>query len=119
MQGEEMRAERVRIIALSRTRQLSEAAARTPEAYKRETEEYARAMYEILDTLPSDRLAEHVAALAENYASFGMAEDAYLADSLMTVALALYQDECGEQTICESGWDRLVEDYFRRDTASA
>ena len=39
MQGEEMRAERVRIIALSRTRQLSEAAARTPEAYKRETEE--------------------------------------------------------------------------------
>ena len=52
MQGEDMRAERVRIIALSRTRQLSEAAARTPEAYKRETEEYARAMYEILDTLP-------------------------------------------------------------------
>ena len=38
MQGEEMRAERVRIIALSRTRQLIEAAARTPAAYKRETE---------------------------------------------------------------------------------
>ena len=119
MQGEEMRAERVRIIALSRTRQLSEAAARTPEAYKRETEEYARAMYEILDTLPSDRLAEHIAALAESYGAFGMAEDAYIADSLMNIALSLYQDECGEQTICESGWDRLVEDYFRRDTASA
>ena len=119
MQGEEMRAERVRIIALSRTRQLIEAAARTPEAYKRETAEYARAMYEILDALPSERLASQVAVLAESYGAFGMAEDAYIADSLMNIALSLYQDECGEQTICESGWDRLAEDYFRRDTASA
>ena len=83
MQGEEMRAERVRIIALSRTRQLIEAAARTPAAYKRETVEYARAMYEILDALPSERLASQVAALAESYGAFGMAEDAYIADSLM------------------------------------
>lgn len=119
MQEEEQRAQRVRIIALSRTRQFAEAAARTPAAYKRETEEYAQAMYEILDALPDARLTPYVTQLAQSYAAFGMVEDAYLADSLMTMALALYQDACGEQTICDLGWDRLVEEFFRRDTASA
>ena len=42
-----------------------------------------------------------------------MDDDGYVADSLMMIALAEYQNELGERNIYDMGWDRMVEDFFR------
>ncbi len=35
----------------------------------------------------------------------------------MTLALAIYQDELGEQTIYDIGWDKYIEEFFRTVSA--
>ena len=49
----------------------------------------------------------------------GMADDCYVADSLMMIVLALYQTEIGEETIYDIGWTSYLEDYFRVRAAIA
>lgn len=108
---------RVKIIALSRIRQIEDDYHRAPLGYRRDTVSYCAAMYDIIDTMPEARLTDVVTEIYNGYAEVGMAEESYTADSLMTLALAIYQDEIGEQTIYDIGWDKFVEDFFR--TASA
>ena len=48
-----------------------------------------------------------------------MADDGYVADSLMMIVLALYQTEIGEETIYDIGWTSYLEDYFRVRAAIA
>lgn len=108
---------RVKIIALSRIRQIEADFHRAPFGYRRDTQEYCDAMYDIIDTMSDDRLTDIVTEIYHGYAEVGMADEGYTADSLMTLALAIYQDEIGEQTIYGIGWDKFVEDFFR--TASA
>ena len=103
---------RVKIIALSRIRQILDDVQRNPLGYRKDTREYCGAMYEIIDTMAADRLVETVTSIYNGYAEVGMADEGYTADSIMTLALAIYQDELGEQTIYDIGWDKYIEDYF-------
>ena len=48
-----------------------------------------------------------------------MADDRYVADSLMMIVLALYQNEIGEENIYDLGWTSYIEDFFRVNTATA
>lgn len=104
---------RVKIIALSRIRQIADEYHEAPSGYRRDTQECCDAMYDIIDTMPMDHLADIVAEIYHGYAEVGMADEGYTADSLMTLALAMYQDELGERTIYDMGWDKYIEAYFR------
>jgi len=108
---------RVKIVALSRIRHIEDEYHRAPLGYRRDTQEYCDAMYDIIDTMAWERLTDVVTEIYNGYAEVGMADESYTADSLMTLALAIYQDEIGEQTIYDIGWDKFIEDYFRTATA--
>ena len=108
---------RVKIIALSRIHQIVDDVRRNPLGYRKDTRDYCDAMYEIIDTMPEDRLTETVTSIYNGYAEVGMADEGYTADSLMTLALAIYQDELGEQTIYDIGWDKYIEEFFRTVSA--
>ncbi len=105
---------RVKIIALSRIHQIVDDVRRNPLGYRKDTREYCDAMYEIIDTMPEDRLTETVTSIYNGYAEVGMADEGYTADSLMTL---IYQDELGEQTIYDIGWDKYIEEFFRTVSA--
>ncbi|MBQ1867699.1 hypothetical protein [Selenomonas sp.] len=70
-------------------------------------------MYYIVDNMSAARLSEVVNTVHDSYAEVGMDDDGYVADSLMTIALAQYQNELGERNVYDMGWDRMVEDFFR------
>lgn len=108
---------RVKVMALSRIRQIEDDYHRAPSGYRRDTLESCEAMYDIINAMPADRFEEVVTEIYQGYAEVGMADESYTADSLMTLALAIYQDEIGEQTIYDIGWDKFIEDYFRTATA--
>ena len=91
---------RIKLIALSQIRNIEDSVKRNPMAYRKDTMEYCEAMY-------------------ENYEEMGMADDCYVADSLMMIVLALYQNEIGEETIYDIGWTSYLEDYFRVRAAIA
>ena len=80
---------RVKIIALSRIRQIEADFHRAPFGYRRDTQEYCDAMYDIIDTMSDDRLTDIVTEIYHGYAEVGMADEGYTADSLMTLALAI------------------------------
>ncbi len=105
-------ASKIRMIALSRIRSIIDDGKANPDMFKKDTREYCDAMYDILDTMPEDRLQSIVSKLHQNFAEVGMDDDGYVADSLMMFALAAYQTECGEQNVYDMGWDRMVEEFF-------
>ena len=117
MYTKEMYVTRIKLIAMSRIRQIVEAVQKNPGEYRKDTREYLGAMYDILDVMNPGRLAEIVETVRESYAEAGMEDDAYVADSLMMIVLAEYQNELGERNIYDMGWDRLVEDFFRNSIA--
>ena len=92
MYTKEMYVTRIKFIALSQIRQILDALKDSPADYRQDTREYLEAMYFIIDT---------------------MDDDGYVADSLMAIAQAQYQNELGERNVYDMGWDRLVEDFFR------
>ncbi len=106
-------AAKIRWIALSRIRQIEDGWKAEPQAYKKDTREYCDAMYDIIDNLPDARLTSTVKQLRDSYAEMGMDDDGYIADSLMTLALAAYQNEIGERNVYEMGWNQVVEAFFR------
>ena len=104
---------RIKFIALSQLRQIMDAVKESPTSYRKDTDEYLEAMYYIIDTMTRQRLEEIVNTVHDSYAEAGMDNDGFVADSLMTIALAQYQNELGERNVYDMGWDRLVEDFFR------
>ena len=108
---------RVKIIALSRIHQIVDDVRRNPLGYRKDTREYCDAMYDIIDQMAPERLTSLVEKLYASYAEMGMAEDGYIADSLMTLALAMYQNEIGERNVYDMGWDRMVEEFFHTTAA--
>ena len=117
MYTEAMFADRIRIIAMSRTRQLMENVRRDPAEYKKDTMEYCEAMYYILREMSQKRLQEVVDAVREGYEAIGFVDDGLIADSLMSLSLAEYQNEIGEENIYDLHWTKMVEDFFKQDTA--
>ena len=117
MYTEVMFADRIRIIAMSRTRQLMENVRRDPAEYKKDTMEYCEAMYYILREMSQKRLQEVVDAVREGYEAIGFVDDGLIADSLMSLSLAEYQNEIGEENIYDLHWTKVVEDFFKQDTA--
>lgn len=117
MYTEVMFADRIRIIAMSRTRQLMENVRRDPAEYKKDTMEYCEAMYYILREMSQKRLQEVVDAVREGYEAIGFVDDGLIADSLMSLSLAEYQNEIGEENIYDLHWTKMVEDFFKQDTA--
>ena len=112
-----MFAVRIRIIAMSRTHQLMENVRRDPAEYKKDTMEYCEAMYYILREMSQKRLQEVVDAVREGYEAIGFVDDGLIADSLMSLSLAEYQNEIGEENIYDLHWTKMVEDFFKQDTA--
>lgn len=117
MYKKEMYVIRIKFIALSQIRQILDALKDSPSDYRKDTREYLEAMYFIIDNMAEERLAEIVNTVHDSYVEQGMNDDGYVADSLMTIALAQYQNELGERNVYEMGWDRLVEEFFRTATA--
>ncbi len=117
MYTEVMFATRIRIIAMSRTQQLMENVRSHPDEYKKDTMEYCEAMYYILREMSQKRLHEVVDAVREGYEAIGFVDDGLLADSLMSLALADYQNEIGEENIYDLHWTKMVEDFFKQDMA--
>lgn len=113
MYTKEMYVIRIKIIALSQIRNILDAVKQTPAGFRKDTVEYLEAMYYIVDNMTSERLAEIVNTVHDSYVEQGMDDDGYVADSLMMIALAEYQNELGERNIYDMGWDRMVEDFFR------
>lgn len=113
MFSKEMYVTRIKFIALSQLRQIMDSVKETPTGYRKDTTEYLAAMYDIINTMTQKRLSEIVNTVHDSYVEMGMDDDGYVADSLMTIALAQYQNELGERNVYDMGWDRLVEDFFR------
>ena len=113
MYTKEMYVTRIKFIALSQIRQILDALKDSPADYRKDTREYLEAMYFNINTMDVERLAEIVNTVHDSYVEQGMDDDGYIADSLMTIALAQYQNELGERNVYDMGWDRLVEDFFR------
>lgn len=113
MFSKEMYVTRIKFMALSQLRQIMDSVKEAPADYRKDTAEYLMAMYEIIDSMTQKRLSEIVSTVHDGYAEMGMDDDGYVADSLMTIALAQYQNELGERNVYDMGWDRLVEDFFR------
>ena len=110
---QDMYVTRIKFIALSQLRQIMDAVKETPAGYRKDTAEYLSAMYYIINTMTQERLNEVVNTVHDSYVEAGMDDDGYVADSLMTIALAQYQNELGERNVYDMGWDSLVEDFFR------
>ena len=117
MYTQALKVTRIKLIALSRIRQIEDEWKLNPVGYKKDTREYCDAMYDILDSMDPERLAGIIGELRQSYAEMGMDDDEYIADSLMTMALAMYQNEIGEQNVYDMGWDRLVEEFFHKTAA--
>src|SRR5574344_3173674 len=113
MYTKEMYVTRIKFIALSQIRQILDALKDSPADYRKDTREYLEAMYFNINTMDDERLAEIVNTVYDSYVEQGRDDDGYIADSLMTIALAQYQNELGERNVYDMGWDRLVEDFFR------
>ena len=113
MYTKEMYVTRIKLIALSQISQIMDAVKDTPSNYRKDKMEYLEAMYYIVDNMSADRLSEVVNTVRDSYAEVGMDDDGNVADSLMTIALAQYQNELGERNVYDMGWDRMVEDFFR------
>ena len=113
MYTKEMYVTRIKFIALSQISQIMDAVKETPSGYRRDTREYLEAMYYIVDNMSAARLSEVVNTVHDSYAEVGMGDDGYVADSLMTIAVAQYHNELGARNVRDMGWDRLVEDFFR------
>lgn len=110
---EEMYVTRIKLIALSQAKQLLQAVKAAPADYRKDTAEYVEAIYYIINHMSEERLNEIVNVLRESYRESGLYDDGYVADSLMMIALAQYQNELGELNIYDMGWNRMVEDFFR------
>lgn len=119
MYTKDMLVMRIKLIALSQIRNIEDSVKRNPMAYRKDTMEYCEAMYDIIASMSKERLTRIVVPIYENYEEMGMADDCYVADSLMMIVLALYQNEIGEETIYDIGWTSYLEDYFRVRAAIA
>lgn len=119
MYRKDMLVMRIKLIALSQIRNIEDSVKRNPMAYRKDTTEYCDAMYDIIANMSSERLTRIVVPIYENYEEMGMADDRYVADSLMMIVLVLYQNEIGEENIYDLGWTSYIEDFFRVNTATA
>lgn len=117
MYTKELYITRIKLIALSRIRQILDSVKERPEDYRKDTREYLEVMYEDISYMRPERLAEVVNTVHDSYLEAGIDDDGYVADSLMTIALAEYQNELGEQNVYDMGWDRMLEDFFRTEIA--
>ena len=104
---------KVKIMALSRTRQIQDECTRHPEQFRPDTAEYCDAMYYIISAIAPERFSEIVNTIRDSYMEQGIYDDGYVADSVMMIALAEYQNELGELNIYDMGWTSYVEDFFR------
>lgn len=104
---------KVKIMALSRTRQIQDECASHPEQFRPDTVEYCDAMYDIISEMNPERFSEIVNTIRDSYMEQGIYDDGYVADSVMMIALAEYQNELGELNIYDMGWTSYVEDFFR------
>ena len=117
MYTKELYITRIKLIALSRIRQIGEAVMESPGEFRKDTRDYLDAMYEGISYMRPERLAEVVTTVYDGYAEAGNADDGCVADSLMSIALAEYQNELGEDNIYDLGWNSWVEDFFRTEIA--
>lgn len=113
MYTKELYITRIKLIALSRIRQIVDSVKERPAEYRKDTREYLEAMYEGISYMRPERLAEVVNTVHESYVEANMDDDGCVADSLMMIALAEYQNELGEENIYDIGWKSWVEDFFR------
>ncbi len=84
---------RVKIIALSRIHQIVDDVRRNPLGYRKDTREYCDAMYEIIDTMPEDRLTETVTSIYNGYAEVGMADEGYTASTSKSSSARCLRDD--------------------------
>ena len=119
MYTKDMLVMRIKLIALSQIRNIEDSVKKNPMAYRKDTIEYCEAMHAIIEAMSMACLTRIVVPIYENYEEMGMADDCYVADSLMMIVLALYQTEIGEETIYDIGWTSYLEDYFRVRAAIA
>ncbi|RGS72241.1 MULTISPECIES: hypothetical protein [unclassified Mitsuokella] len=117
MYTKDMLVTKIKMIALSKIRGIEDSVMSNPMVYRRDTRAYCEAMYDVISNMSFAQLKRIVIPIYENYAEMGMADDGYVADSLMMIALALYQNEIGEENIYDQGWTSYVEDFFRLATA--
>lgn len=113
MYTQEMYAFRIKLIALSQLRRMEEDVKANPFGYRPSTRHYLQAMHYVISGMSEERLHEIVDTVHESYIEQGMDDDAYVADSLMMVALAQYQIANGEDNIYDLGWTGFVDEYFR------
>ncbi len=104
---------RIKIIALSQIDHIIDNAKSARDAYKKNTIEYCDAMHQIIKHMTLHRLTEVVETLRSGYEEMGFADDVVIADSLMTLALAEYQNYIDEENVYDQHWNNLVEDYFK------
>lgn len=104
---------RIRIIALSQIDQIIDNVKTARDTYKKNTIEYCNAMHQIIKSMTLHRLTEVVETLRSGYEEMGLADDGVIADSLMTLALAEYQNYIDEENVYDQHWNNLVEDYFK------
>ena len=115
MYTEKMFVTRMQIIALSQIQQIEEHAHANPAGYKRDTEEYCGAIYDIVQNAPYDRLRDLVLEIRAGYEKLGFADDGVMADSLLTLVLMDYQAELGGDA-ADAGCSGLLENFFRVET---
>jgi hypothetical protein len=109
---------RIKIIALSQIRQIIENVRQDPAEYKKDTLVYCEAMYGIICEMSPERLKEIVETVYKGYESIGFSDDAVIADSLMTLALAEYQNEISEENVYDLHWTKFVEDFFKNEASA-
>jgi uncharacterized protein YeeX (DUF496 family) len=104
---------RIKIIALSQIDQIIDNVKTARDAYKKNTVEYCDAMHQIIKQMTLQRLTEVVETLRSGYEEMGVVDDRIIADSLMTLALAEYQNYIDEENVYDQHWNNLLEDYFK------
>lgn len=104
---------RIKIIALSQIDQIIDNVKTARDAYKKNTVEYCDAMHQIIKQMTLHRLTEVVETLRSGYEEMGVVDDRIIADSLMTLALAEYQNYIDEENVYDQHWNNLLEDYFK------
>jgi uncharacterized protein YeeX (DUF496 family) len=104
---------RIKIIALSQIDQIIDNVKTARDAYKKNTVEYCDAMHQIIKQMTLQRLTEVVETLRSGYEEMGVVDDRIIADSLMTLALAEYQNYIDEENVYDQHWNNLIEDYFK------
>ena len=112
MYTEKMFTQRICIIALSQIQQIREHAHANPLLYRKDTEEYCGAIDWIIRTAPHERLRGIVEEIRKGYEKIGFVDDGVIADSLLTMALADYQDEIGEANVYRTGCSKFLEKFF-------